>query len=64
LFDSHGRIAGSVSIVVQSPRASDIAVSRLGVAVGNAAREIERMRDGGAVPNPGGRSKIRSGTKA
>lgn len=45
LFDSHGRIAGSLSIVLQSPRASSLTMSRLAVAVGNAAREIERMRD-------------------
>jgi DNA-binding IclR family transcriptional regulator len=49
LLDRNGRIAGSVSIVVHAPRASDVAVNRLSVAVGNAAREIERMRDGGTL---------------
>jgi DNA-binding IclR family transcriptional regulator len=64
LFDSHGRIAGSISIVLQSPRASDVVMSRLKAALVEAARGIERMRDGGALPGPGGRRKIRSGAKA
>ena len=46
LFDSHGRIAGSISIVLQTPRASEVVMSRLKAALVNAAREIERMRDG------------------
>ena len=45
LFDAHGRIIGSLSIVLMSPRASDVAVARLRTSVINAAREIERMRD-------------------
>lgn len=45
LFDPHGRIMGSLSIVLMSPHASEAAIARLRTAVINAAREIERMRD-------------------
>jgi hypothetical protein len=45
-------------------RTRDVAVSRLALAVGKAAREIERMRDGGSAPTPGARRSIGSGAKA
>jgi len=45
LFDAHGRIIGSLSIVLMSPRANDTAIARLCTSVINAAREIERRRD-------------------
>jgi len=56
LFDAHGRIAGSVSIVLLSPRASGTVVTRLSNAVINAAREIERGPTGGRVPRIEARS--------
>ena len=45
LFDSHGRIAGSLSIVLLSPTSSGAAITRLSTAVINASRDIERIRD-------------------
>lgn len=45
LFDSNGRVTGSLSIVLLSPRANERAIARLRVAVLGAAREIERARD-------------------
>jgi hypothetical protein len=45
-------------------RARDVAVSRLGIAVGNAAREIERMRDAASSPLPGARRSTGWGAKA
>jgi DNA-binding IclR family transcriptional regulator len=59
LFDSHGRIDGSISIVLQTPRASEVVMSRLKSALVNAAREIERMRDGNALPKSGMRKGSR-----
>lgn len=55
LFDRSGRIAGSLSIVLQTKHASDVTMTRLGVAVAQAAREIERMRDGGNATTAGAR---------
>jgi DNA-binding IclR family transcriptional regulator len=60
LFDGHGRIAGSLSIVLQTPRASEVVMSRLKAALINAAREIERMRDGSALHKSGARKSRRS----
>ncbi len=45
LFDVHGRIVGSLSIVLMSPKTNDAVIARLRISVINAAREIERMRD-------------------
>ncbi len=55
LFDGHGRIAGSLSIVLLSPRASDAVLTRLSTSVINAAREIERERDNKNKRQTGGR---------
>jgi DNA-binding IclR family transcriptional regulator len=44
IFDGHGRIAGSLSIVLLSPRAGEKTIARLRTSVLGAAREIERLQ--------------------
>ena len=48
LFDGHGRIAGSVSIVLHTAQAGEASLQRLRAAVTQAAKEIETMRDRGS----------------
>ncbi len=44
IFDANGRVTGSLSIVLLSPRANERAIARLRMSVLSAAREIERSR--------------------
>jgi DNA-binding IclR family transcriptional regulator len=48
IFDAAGRITGSLSFVLLSPRVGDRAVERLRANVSAAAREIERLRGRGS----------------
>jgi DNA-binding IclR family transcriptional regulator len=64
LFDVHGRIIGSLSIVLMSPRANDAAITRLRTSVINAAREIERMRDARGGRGAARKSKISANSPA
>ena len=50
IFDSNGRIAGSLSIVLLAPKNNERAIARLRIAVLAAAREIERGRSPASVP--------------
>ncbi len=49
IFDASGRVNGSLSIVLLRPQTSERALARLRINVAGAAREIERLRGGGAV---------------
>jgi len=49
IFDASRRIAGSLSLVLLSPRVGERAVARLRTNVSSAAREIERLRGRGAL---------------
>jgi DNA-binding IclR family transcriptional regulator len=49
IFDANGRVTGSLSIVLLSPRASERSIARLRAGVLSAAREIERMRGRGTA---------------
>jgi DNA-binding IclR family transcriptional regulator len=55
IFDGHGRVAGSLSIVLLSPRAGEKALTRLRANTLGAAREIERLQRRGRVRSGVGR---------
>jgi DNA-binding IclR family transcriptional regulator len=50
IFDANRRIAGSLSLVLLSPRVGERAIARLRTNVFAAAREIERLRGRAAAP--------------
>ena len=59
LFDSHGRIAAASPSCCNRRARARSSMSRLKAALVNAAREIERMRDGNALPKSG----VRKGSR-
>ena len=59
LFDGNGRVTGSLSIVLLSPKHNERAITRLRIAVLSAAREIERGRGVSSIGAPPVRARKR-----